>query len=214
MIRESELPKRQVFSMEDEVRMVTSEGDSVSASLSHFAQAVVENYEGIEIEGVYESVAGAISDLLRSVGNNTEDIGTLANTVEGVQYDLSAVQSEVAGKADETDTAIASDTQSEYEDLGWQQETGVNTPSSLLNFIGKNAGVLVVSASSVSDLPETISDGRILDTHVCVKAELSNPSAQIKDWIVTTSNGSVEIDGTDAISGETDITLYLALKTN
>ena len=75
-------------------------------------------------------------------------------------------------------------------------------------------GTVVVSTSSVSSLPVTISDSDILADHVCIKAELSNPSAQTADWTVTTSAGSAVISGTSAISGTTDVTLYLALKTN
>lgn len=90
----------------------------------------------------------------------------------------------------------------------------MNTISELFNFTGQNMGVIEVSASSVSSLPATITNPRILATHVCVKAVLSNPSAQTADWTVTTSAGSAVISGTSAISGTTDITLYLALKTN
>lgn len=73
-------------------------------------------------------------------------------------------------------------------------------------------GIVEVSASSVSSLPTTISDASILADHVCVKAVLSNPSAQTGDWTVTTSAGSAVISGT--ISGTTDITLYLDSKVN
>jgi len=90
----------------------------------------------------------------------------------------------------------------------------MNTISELFNFTGQNMGVIVVGTTNVSSLPTTISDDRILDNHVCVKAELSSPSAQTDDWTVTTSAGSAVISGTSAISGVTDITLYLALKTN
>ena len=90
----------------------------------------------------------------------------------------------------------------------------MNTISELFNFTGENMGVIEVSASNVSSLPATISNARILATHVCVKAVLSNPSAQTADWTVTTSAGSAVISGTSAISGTTDVTLYLALKTN
>lgn len=90
----------------------------------------------------------------------------------------------------------------------------MNTISELFNFTGQNMGVIEVSTSNVSSLPATITNARILATHVCVKAVLSNPSAQTADWTVTTSAGSAVISGTSAISGTTDITLYLALKTN
>ena len=80
--------------------------------------------------------------------------------------------------------------------------------------IDPKAGVVEVSTSSVSSLPVTISDADILADHVCLKAVLSNPSAQTADWTVTTSVGSAVISGTSAISGTTDITLYLGFKTN
>lgn len=92
------------------------------------------------------------------------------------------------------------------------ERSDMNNLSELLNFTGKNMGVIEVSASSVSSLPTTITSDRILEKHVCVKAVLSNPSAQTSDWTVTTAAGSATISGT--ISGTTDITLYLALKTN
>lgn len=88
----------------------------------------------------------------------------------------------------------------------------MNTLSSLFKFIGSNMGVVEVSASSVSSLPATITNAAILEDHVCVKAVLSNPSAQTGDWTVTTANGSATISGT--INGSTDITLYLELKVN
>lgn len=71
----------------------------------------------------------------------------------------------------------------------------------------KTADIIIVSATSVSSLPTTISDGRITSGHVAVKAELSTPSAQTGDWTVTTSAGEAVISG--SINGTTNITLYL-----
>ena len=88
----------------------------------------------------------------------------------------------------------------------------MNTLSSLLNFIGLNVGVVEITQSSVSSLPITISDSRILAKHKVVNSVLSNPSAQTGDWTVTTSAGSLTISGN--ISGTTDITLDLSLKAN
>ena len=88
----------------------------------------------------------------------------------------------------------------------------MNNISELFNFTGQNMGIVEVSTSSVSSLPATITNSRILANHLCVKAILSDPSAQISDWTVTTSAGSAVISG--SISGTTDITLYLALKVN
>ena len=70
------------------------------------------------------------------------------------------------------------------------------------------AGLLALSVSSVSSLPQTISNSKITADMQAVGCVLSNPLAQTGDWTVTTSAGSAQISGT--ISGTTDITLYLA----
>ena len=88
----------------------------------------------------------------------------------------------------------------------------MNAISSLLNFIAMYFGVVEVTATDVASLPVTITNNNILAKHVCTKAVLSNPSAQMSDWTVTTSAASAEITGT--ISDTTNITLYLELKTN
>ena len=72
------------------------------------------------------------------------------------------------------------------------------------------SGVLVLEKSSFSSLPFTISDSRITSDMVCIKAELGTPSAQTADWTVTTSNGSLTVGPSGAISGSTTLRLYLA----
>lgn len=67
--------------------------------------------------------------------------------------------------------------------------------------------VLVITSSSFSSLPQTLTNSSITADHVVVNSILSNPSAQTSDWTVTTSNGSLSISG--SISGATTITLYL-----
>lgn len=66
---------------------------------------------------------------------------------------------------------------------------------------------LVLTKSSVSSLPATITDSAITADHYVINSTLSNPSAQTGDWTVTTSAESLTISGN--ISGTTDITLYL-----
>lgn len=67
--------------------------------------------------------------------------------------------------------------------------------------------VLVITSSSFSSLPLTLTNSSITADHVVVNSVLSDPSAQTGDWTVTTSNGSLSISG--SISGATTITLYL-----
>ena len=66
---------------------------------------------------------------------------------------------------------------------------------------------LVLTSSSFSFLPQTITNTAITSDMVVINSVLSNPSAQTGDWAVTTSNGSLSISG--SISGSTTITLYL-----
>lgn len=67
---------------------------------------------------------------------------------------------------------------------------------------------LKVSVSSVSSLPQTITNANITADMEVLNSVLSTPSAQTGDWTVTTSAGSATISG--SISGSTNITLYLA----
>lgn len=77
------------------------------------------------------------------------------------------------------------------------------------------SGTLVIEQTGVSSLPLTISNTGLTSNHVVVKSILSNPSAQLADWTVTTSDGSLTIssDAASAISGTTDLTLYLTIET-
>lgn len=75
-----------------------------------------------------------------------------------------------------------------------------------------NLKCLVLTSSSFSSLPLTISNSYITSDHVVINSVLSNPSAQTGDWTVTTSSGSLTISG--SISGSTTVTLYLLMKNN
>lgn len=66
---------------------------------------------------------------------------------------------------------------------------------------------LILTSSSFSSLPQTITNSNITSSHVVLNSVLSNPSAQTGDWTVTTSDGSLSISG--SISGSTTVTLYL-----
>jgi len=68
---------------------------------------------------------------------------------------------------------------------------------------------LPIKISSVSALPRAITSSKIKSNHVVEGNQmvLSNPSAQLSNWEVVTSNGSLTISGT--ISGTTDISFNL-----
>lgn len=66
---------------------------------------------------------------------------------------------------------------------------------------------LKISTSSFSTLPQTVNDADISSDMVVIASVLSNPAAQISQWSVTTTNGSLTIDG--SINGTTAAELYL-----
>ena len=84
----------------------------------------------------------------------------------------------------------------------------MNDPSEMLYFALDELRALKVSKASVSSLPTTISNAKIQTDMVCMKAVLSNPSAQTGDWTINTDTaGQVTISG--SISGTTNIDLWL-----
>lgn len=102
----------------------------------------------------------------------------------------------------------------------WSSWTKLATTSEVLNLDSRLTGqinslgteiatykCLVISSSSFSSLPISITNSKVTSEHVVVNSILSNPSAQTDDWTVTTSNGSLSISG--SINGSTTITLYL-----
>lgn len=72
--------------------------------------------------------------------------------------------------------------------------------------------VLEIDCGSISSLPKTVSNARITNDMVVVKAVLGTPTAQTGDWTVTTVSGSLTISGT--ISGSTTLVLYLSRTIN
>lgn len=71
---------------------------------------------------------------------------------------------------------------------------------------------LRIAFTSFSSLPQTVTDDRIFEEHICKPGDcyLSKSSAQTGDWTVTTSDGSVSISG--SISGSTTATLWLTIE--
>lgn len=69
--------------------------------------------------------------------------------------------------------------------------------------------ILVVTFSSFSSLPQTVTNSEITTDMVCIHSKLGTPSAQTSDWTINTDTaGQVTVSG--SISGSTTLTLYLA----
>ena len=73
---------------------------------------------------------------------------------------------------------------------------------------GTQLKVYQKNCGTISALPATVNDTNITSDMVVVHSVLGTPAAQVGNWTVTTSNGSLDISGT--IEGSTTVTLYLA----
>lgn len=75
----------------------------------------------------------------------------------------------------------------------------------------EEARPLQINLGTVSSLPTTVSDDRIVAEHIVKPSDclLSNPSAQTGDWTVNTSDGSLAVSG--SISGSTTATIWLVI---
>lgn len=70
--------------------------------------------------------------------------------------------------------------------------------------------VVTVNCGTVSSIPHTVTNDKILASHEVIGARFGTPSAEQSTWRVSTSAGSLTIDqGT--IRGDTTLVLYLAI---
>ena len=67
--------------------------------------------------------------------------------------------------------------------------------------------VLSVDCGTISSLPATVTNAKITNDMLVLRTAFGNPSAQLGDWSVSTSNGSLVISG--SINGSTTLSLYL-----
>ena len=72
-----------------------------------------------------------------------------------------------------------------------------------------NQRTVKIDCGSFSSLPKTVSNSKIKSSDIVIEAVMSNPEAQIGDWTISTSEGSLTISG--SISGTTSLTLYLTV---
>lgn len=73
-------------------------------------------------------------------------------------------------------------------------------------------GIIVVTVAISAGTSTTLgstSNSAITANHVVVNSVVANSAAQISDWTVTTSAGSVSVSG--SASAATSVTLYLGL---
>lgn len=155
-----------------------------------------------EAEAILSSAVKSVNDVFPDADGNVDVVALPTGGTAGqVLYKGSSVDGDALWgnlpTVDQTYSASSTNAQS-----GTAVGTAVASAVSELK-------VIVITSSSFSSLPQTISNTKIKSNHVVVNSVLSNPSAQTGDWTVTTSDGSLTISG--SISGTTTVTLYLAL---
>jgi hypothetical protein len=140
-----------------------------------------------------------ITDLPSAQSLSSSDFLIIDDSVDTMKTTLEKVKEYSVGDIQDLDTtAKASIVEAINEVKG--ETTELNTAAVKLE-------TLIVSISSVSSLPVTANNSDIESDMVVINSELSDPSAQISDWTVTTASGSLTVSGT--ISGTTNIKLYL-----
>ena len=82
--------------------------------------------------------------------------------------------------------------------------------------LAKKALVITLPNVSTSKLSFTSSDvaaiANVTADHVVIESVLSNPSAQLSDWTITTASNSIIVSGTVASGATTNLTLTLIQK--
>ena len=134
------------------------------------------------------------------------------NTFVGTPSDgdfLAIDNGEETSKVPATNLGVTQNMTKAEAEAGTETESRVVQPSVFKESVEAITNVLVLDIASFSSLPKTVSNASITSDMVVLKAELGTPSAQTADWTVTTSNGSLQITGTSAISGSTTLKLYL-----
>lgn len=178
------------------------EAESVLSSAVKSVNSVLPDSQGnVDVDAVY-SVNNVSPD---SSGN--VDIVALPNG--GTTGQVLAKQSSTDGDADWEDLPTIDQS---YDSTSTNAQSGTAVAEAVTEAVAESVNelkVIVITSSSFSSLPQTISNTAITESHVVINSVLSNPSAQTGDWTVTTSNGSLTISG--SISGSTTVTLYLAL---
>jgi hypothetical protein len=140
-----------------------------------------------------------ITDLPSAQSLSSSDFLIIDDSVDTMKTTLEKVKEYSVGDIQDLDTtAKASIVEAINEVKG--ETTELNTAAVKLE-------TLIVSISSVSSLPVTANNSDIESDMVVINSELSDPSAQISNWTVTTASGSLTVSG--SISGTTNIKLYL-----
>ena len=193
-------------------------------SVSEAENIFFEYSKLVEIEGNEENIRNDITALQAKDTTHDQQISDLNDADTQLAQDITALQAkdtthdqQIAAlqAADSTHNQQIAELQSA--DATHNQQIAElqakdNTQDQQISELYTKTGVYVVSISNANTLPFRFpasgTDSKIKDTNKVVYMDLSYPGAQMSDWTITTYEGYLEITGT--ISGQTDVTLYLA----
>ena len=169
-----------------------------------------------ELSYIYDVANGKTGSDINVSSSDTTKIATKFGAIEssisgltGSDIPVSSSDStKIANKISALNTSITTLTGNSIA-VSSSDSTKLNTKIANMDTAIGKCEMLVLTTASFSSLPYTLSNSNIENDMVCVHAELSNPSMQTDDWTVTTSAGSVKIEGSRKSGESTTVKLYL-----
>ena len=183
------------------IRIMDQDTDIGTATFVEFVEASPADL-GYASESLVSSMTEFVDAAQRAAEEATQAVADVDN-VNDVAVDASGhiVLSKVLGSTVESDETVLQPSDIENDLLA-------TTAGKVLDARqGRLLTPLIVDCGTINSLPKTVTNTNIESDMVVVKSVLGTPSAQVTDWTVTTSAGSMTISG--YINGSTTLVVYL-----
>ena len=187
--------------------------EELRTALQELTASDIAYGENSDVAEKLDALDQAVTDLedalyATEIPLSSSDSETISEKLTELEEGLSGLQGQTASDITYDDTAATPESIKDTVDAIDGRVTSVEQLGSNLQHALK-----VITISNVAGLPYSYNDAGITADMVVVKSILSNPVAQLCDWIVTAANGSITIDKAGLKTGigynGTDITLYL-----
>jgi len=184
-----------------EIRITSGTNDIGTATFVEFVEASPADL-GYASESLVSSMTEFVDAAQRAAEEATQAVADVDN-VNDVAVNASGhiVLTKVLGSTVESDETVLQPGDIENDLLA-------TTAGKVLDARqGRLLTPLIVDCGTINSLPKTVTNSNIESDMVVVKSVLGTPSAQVTDWTVTTSAGSLTISG--YINGSTTLVVYL-----
>lgn len=184
------------------IRIMDQDQDIGTATFVEYVEASPADL-GYASESLVSSMTEFVDAAQRAAEEATHAVADVDN-VNGVEVDSSGhiVLSKVLGS-----TVISDETVLQPGDI--ENDLLATSAGKVLDARqGRILKTLVVDCGTINSLPKTVTNSDIESDMIVVKSDFGNPSAQVTDWTVTTSAGSLSISG--YINGSTTLVVYLS----